>query len=111
MKYINIDYKGKVNDKQPFFATGTSLMGRIDVSYKELVNIFGKPNELGDDYKVDAMWLIFTPDGVATIYNYKDGKNYLGNEGLAIKDITDWHIGGKNKEVVTWIKKAVKNEV
>ncbi len=107
MKFINIDINGKVNNKIPHFVMGTCLMGLIDVSYKKLVEVFGKPNNLRDNHKTDAEWLIFTPDGVATIYNYKDGKNYLRKEGLEVEDITDWHIGGKNKQVVHRIRLAL----
>ena len=75
---------------------GTCLQGYITCDYKTLKKIFGNP-ENGDGYKVDAEWLIQFNDGVvATIYNYKDGKNYCGRNGLAKKHLTDWHIGGKS---------------
>lgn len=82
---------------------GSHLQGEIDVSYKTLVSIFGKQNVKTDGYKIDAEWLIHTPYGQGTIYNYKSGKNYLGKDGLAIKDIRDWHIGGINKEIYNCI--------
>ena len=111
-KFITISYNGKVKFEKPFFQTRTHLVGEINVSYDELVKTFGLPNEEGDDYKTDAEWSIFTPDGVATIYNYKDGKNYLGKEGLNVKDIRDWHIGGQSKSVISWIEKVlgIKND-
>ena len=78
---------------------GGHLLGGVDTSYKNIVAKFGKPNEKNDGYKTDAEWLIMTDKGHATIYNYKDGKNYLGKEGLNKTDITEWHIGGENQEV------------
>lgn len=73
----------------------TSLVGELDVSYAELVEVYGEPNAKADMYKTDAEWLLQAPDGtVATIYNYKSGRSYLGNEGDAVEDIRDWHVGG-----------------
>ena len=90
---------------------GTSLQGEIDISYKELVSIFGEPHSKGDGYKVDAEWILQfnTPEGpvVATIYNYKDGKNYLGRSGMATSRIRNWHIGSKEPIVTTLIKQAI----
>ena len=79
---------------------GGSLLGEITTSYENLVKKLGKPNRKNDGYKVDAEWLFFTGKGHGYIYNYKTGKNYLGKEGQKTKDITCWHIGGENKEVV-----------
>lgn len=78
----------------------TSLQGHIDAGYTELVTLFGKPTE-GDAYKVDAEWVLRFDDGaIATIYNYKTGKKYCGDEGLDVQQIRDWHIGGHDKKVV-----------
>jgi hypothetical protein len=78
--------------------SGTSRQGYLDISYQELVAILGPPHTNGDGYKVDAEWGLKFPDGtVATIYNYKDGKNYCGPEGLPTEAIRDWHIGGHTK--------------
>lgn len=73
---------------------GTSLRGYLTVSYAELVNLLGRPNMAGDRYKIDAQWAITVSGRALSIYNYKDGKNYLGSKGLPTKSITDWHIGG-----------------
>jgi putative N-acetylmannosamine-6-phosphate epimerase len=90
---------------------GTSLRGYVHTSYKTLHNLFGKPNlpkakEQGG--KIDAEWILETPYGIASIYNYKDGKNYNGRAGTAVKDITEWHIGGLNKETAILIQQAVE---
>ncbi len=74
------------------------LNGELDISYAKLVELLGEPNAGTDGYKTDAEWSIEF-DGVPfSIYNYKDGKNYLGSDGLDVEDIRDWHIGGSNKE-------------
>jgi len=73
---------------------GTHLVGAIDVPYKTLVKLLGKPNTIGDEYKVDAEWEIEVNGKVMTIYNYKDGKNYNGKSGIATTKLRDWHIGG-----------------
>jgi hypothetical protein len=83
---------------------GTSKAGAIECSYADMVAIFGKPNHQGDAYKVDVEWVLtFTLfeqyKKVATIYNYKDGKNYLGEKGLDAADLTDWHIGGRHEDM------------
>lgn len=83
-------------------SVGTSLQGHVDASYDDLVKTFGQPGS-GDGYKVDAEWVIETSAGVATIYNYKDGKNYCGHSGLPVEKIRDWHIGGHSPTVVSII--------
>lgn len=86
----------------------SSLQGYIDINYAELVDVFGTENSDGDGYKVDAEWQIKFEDGTyATIYNYKDGRNYCGEDGLDVDDITDWHIGGQNERAVARVQEAV----
>lgn len=79
---------------------GTSLMGEIDCSYYLLKRLFGNPCN-GDGYKIDAQWCLRFPCGtIATIYNYKTGKNYNGKSGQATSRIRDWHIGGHDLKAV-----------
>ncbi len=83
------------------------LQGYVTATYAELVTLFG-PSQCWDDHKSDAEWEIEVPGvGTAYIYNYKDGKNYLGAEGKAKEDITEWHIGGDTDAVVEPIQKLV----
>lgn len=85
-KYVRID--------------GTSLQSYITTDYATIKKAFGKPN-CGDEYKIDAEWDIEFSDGiVATVYNWKDGKSYLGKDGTPKTKITTWHIGGKSQEAV-----------
>lgn len=85
---------------------GTHLQGYINANYDYLVLQFGEPDENNfDDYKIDAHWAIRFSDGeVATIYNWKNGVNYLGEDGEDVKDIVEWHIGGINPDVVERVK-------
>jgi hypothetical protein len=72
----------------------THYQGKVDVSYGLLCILFGQPFS-GDAYKVDAEWVIEFEDGtIATIYNYKNGINYLGVDGTPTTQISSWHIGG-----------------
>jgi len=86
----------------------TGLKDEIDISYKKLVGTFGEPH-FSDGFKTDAEWdLKFPGDMVATIYNYKTGKNYLGDEGLETENIRDWHIGGSSKLAGLWVELALE---
>lgn len=86
---------------------GTSLQGHIDAKYSELVDLFGKPF-CGDNYKTDAEWIVKFADGtLSTIYNYKNGKNYCGDEGMATEQITDWHIGGETRQSLDSVQIAI----
>ncbi len=72
----------------------SSYQEAIDASYDKLVRLFGVPTINGDDDKVDAEWVIMDAQGRAIhIYNYKDGQNYLGDQGILTKNLRDWHIG------------------
>ena len=84
------------------------LQGYVDVEYKTLCKVFGKEHSKGDEYKVDAEWMLKFSDGTyATIYNYKDGKNYNGKSGLAKSKITDWHVGGSSELAVKRVQDAI----
>ena len=86
---------------------GTSFKGYLLANYNDLVSVFSWPITNIDDCKIDAEWIIKTPFGIATIYNYKDGKSYLGDDGLDFINICEWHVGGKNTETYVYIKNEV----
>lgn len=90
--------------------SGTSFKGYLLTTYEELVATFGQPKTNPDNHKVDAEWIIDTPHGVATIYNYKDGKSYMGDKGLEITQICEWHVGGKSIEPYNWVKKQISDQ-
>tara|TARA_R100000388_G_scaffold18765_1_gene14472 strand:+ start:142 stop:510 length:369 start_codon:yes stop_codon:yes gene_type:complete len=84
----------------------TSFKGHLNCSYQHLVASLGEP--LKSDCiggKSDANWeLEFGYGEVATIYNWKNGTNYLGEDGQLTENITDWHIGGHSKDVVRLVQ-------
>ena len=96
-------------------ANGTHLQGNVGATYQELVEVFGEPTKFNwssdSDNKVDVQWAIKFDDGtVATIYNYKNGLNYLGAEGKRVNEINMWNVGGHseravflvNEELIDW---------
>lgn len=90
---------------------GLSFLDDVIVSYTRLVELFGEPQK-GDEYKVDAEWIIRfknSCDYTCHIYNYKTGKNYLGDNGKDVEDISIWHIGGTNREVVYLIEEVLNS--
>ena len=81
---------------------GSFLQGQITCPFSLLVTLFGEPHE-GDTQVSDAFWPLKFDDGVtATIYNWKNGRNYCG--GPEVEHITKWNIGGYEKAAVDNIK-------
>lgn len=101
--------KHLVLNTSDYMLDGTHLQGLINIDYDKLVKLFGLPIQLeSDGYKIDAEWVLKFEDGkIATIYNWKDGHNYLGRYGKEVEDITEWHIGGHDSIVVDRIKKII----
>ena len=102
----------KVND-MGIKVGGTHLLGYMNASYDMITNALGYPLEDGfDNMKSDAEWHIEFDDGaVATIYNYKNGKNYLGEHGYHVCDIPQWHIGGRSADVVSRVVSLIPDAV
>ena len=87
------------------------LQGYITASYDRLVELFGEPTE-ADGYKVDAEWVVEFPDGtIAKIYNWKNGRNYCGHEGDPVELITDWNVGGYNKQAVRLVEDVLEGVI
>ena len=93
----------------PIDVSGTHLQGYINTTYAKLVDTFGEPNGDYDDYKSQAEWALVTPAGdVVTIYDYKQGARYRGRaHGIAVEDVTEWHVGGKVPTVVSWVQRQL----
>ena len=96
------------NEDAQISVGGTHFVGGVICSYDKLVQVFGEPLE--GHYKTDAEWYLKFPDGeIGTIYNWKNGKNYCGDDGLDVEEITTWHIGGRSEVVDTKINLLVGN--
>jgi hypothetical protein len=77
-------------------AAGTHLQGKLVADYDSLVKLFGQPITEGLD-KSDAEWEIRFDDGdIATVYNWKNGKNYCGDQGVEVGQIREWNVGGRD---------------
>ena len=86
------------------------LIEEVSIEPKRLIEIFGEPKSVGCD-KSDWEWVLEYEDGeVIYIYDWKIGKNYLGEDGFSLEDITYWHIGGdfgtekKAKDLVSFLR-------
>jgi hypothetical protein len=100
MNWRIIKMKFTTHNEAVIETSGTHLQGYVSVGYEELVRAFGEPL-CGDGHKVDAEWNVCFEDGTrATIYNWKNGKNYCGDEGQEVQEITEWNIGGHDKGAV-----------
>lgn len=87
---------------------GTSYQGQIEADYDELERLLGLSMD-GDGYKTDAEWWIQFRDGtVATIYNWKNGHNYLGEDGLDLEQIHYWNVGGKSKHALDLVNEMLE---
>ena len=96
---------------------GTFLQGTVCIDYNTLVEKLGTPKILKECAKVDVVWeLEIYPTVktkkpiIGTIYNWKNSKKYLGENGLDVKDITLWHIGGFDDKSVKYVKKLLNKK-
>lgn len=90
---------------------GSFYQGEVFANYHQLVELFGEPHEYFDDYKSDAEWYVEFDDGViATIYNWKNGRNYNGFDAPHVENINEWNIGGFSIEAAGRIQELCKPE-
>ena len=92
--------------------TGSHFMGMIGgdenpLTYTRLCELFGTPMS-GRDDKSSCNWVLEFEDGlIATIYDYKSSKNYLGEDGLWVSEMKEWHIGGHDEVVFNRVQKIL----
>ena len=100
MKII-VDRNGKVHRQQPDDPTkGASLQAQIGVTYDRLLEVFGEPTAVCQGTEAVA-WDIYTPAGVATIYNWR------GCLRPCVEHTTIWEVAAHSREPVKWIKEAL----
>lgn len=100
----------KITDEAMKLRNGTNFRGFVRAPYNQLVETFGEPYSDTDNHKTDVEWIITTPHGPATIYNYKNGYSYLGKSGLVLEEIDEWHVGGNNTESHKWVAQELTTD-
>lgn len=99
------------NDDDLININGTCYQGTLTANYIDIEDTFGEPLE-GDNYKTDAEWIVSFSVGdstvVATIYNWKNGKSYCGDDGDDVLDICEWNVGGHDPMCVALVEQAIK---
>jgi len=101
------------------FLPSTHGVGYFNAPFSYVRAILGEPIYKkafeGHDYKSDVVWQIIMsadPFDIIRVYNYKDGKNYLGDKGLNPEQITHWCIGSNNREKARlYISKRLNVEI
>lgn len=89
----------------------TCLQGEIHLSFQDLVDIFGQPEDISSTGKSDVQWAIEIDGVVATIYNWKNGPAYTGDDSIEVERIHEWNIGGHSQSAVMIVLNAVKKYV
>ncbi len=80
---------------------GTYFQAKFNASYYQLVDTFGLPERR--DY-IEVEWSFNYGNGViATIYNK--------NKGIAVENITEWHIGGYDFRAVQCVMQSIKDKL
>tara|TARA_R110000787_G_scaffold208627_1_gene318527 strand:+ start:1627 stop:1965 length:339 start_codon:yes stop_codon:yes gene_type:complete len=98
------------NEDEGICALNTPRQGALtDISYNQLCLAFGENMWVDGPDKVDWEWIVEFPCGtVASIYNYKDGPNYCGSEGLNRYQVTTWNVGGSSAEAYHLVMAALE---
>ena len=64
----------------------------LTAQYDHLVEAFGESTINGYSDKIDAEWYIAGDYDIARLYNWKNGRAYLGDAGPATENVTVWQI-------------------
>ena len=101
--------------KNPIDSTNTEFRGLLHTSYEDLVTVFGEPLD-GDGYKTDVQWKleIFTNSKktyIGRIYNYKNGKNFLGDKGFENENIDTWLVSSSGINAIPYIEKYLERRM
>lgn len=103
-----MNYDKKFKMIEPILLDGSFYVGEFESNYSTLVKWFGEPKVLTSG-KTDVSWWIGFEDGaMAQIYNYKNGKNYMGKYGIPIEDIKEWTVGGWDRIVIEYIRAIIE---
>ena len=116
-EYLYIDF-AIIHQNENVEPHGTHFQAKFNASYHQLVDTFGLPENLNEkhggltDNKIEVEWSFNYGDGViATIYNWKNGKNYDPEKGIAVEDMTEWHIGGYDFRAVQCVARSLRDKL
>lgn len=89
--------------------SGASLQSILSAPFEVLRTAFGEPERKTiQGSRTDVMWSLKFEDGtVAMIYDYKTGKNCLGDKGVAAESNHDWHISGFSTKAALVVAEAL----
>ena len=107
-----LDFKIKKENIIELF--GSCYQASLRGKFEDIIQIFGWPCYIGDDAsddrKVFVEWVLeFPSEQICTIYNYKNGYNYMGENGISVFDMEYWSVGGHNYEVINELKRILEN--
>ena len=89
---------------------GGALLNYLTSTSDNLISILGEPSK-SEMYKSDWSWIIQFDNGEQLeIYDWKVGKNYCGDHGLDLEDISEWHIGGYNQDLALTLKNLIESK-
>ena len=104
-KEVNMRYRILTGINDP----DIHYVGEFEANYSTLCKHFGKPQPGSADGKTDAIWYLEFENGLkATIYNWKNGKSYLGKAGLDLENIKEWNVGAIDRIVVDYIREMLE---
>ena len=107
-----IEIKYQTHNEKPEIDIIGHGRGNVTATYEQLIELFGKPMDKTAGYKIDAEWVLEYENGaIVTVYNWKNGKNYLGPEGLEVEDIDRWSVGGNTADAPDYVKRTIASEV
>jgi hypothetical protein len=81
----------------------TCYQNSIVIAYDKIVELFGQPIKIKKDERSTVEWIIKWEDGTITaIYDWYS--SYLD-----IEKVTDWHIGGLDKNAAHYLYEYIKS--
>tara|TARA_R100000808_G_C2143043_1_gene150799 strand:- start:1042 stop:1320 length:279 start_codon:yes stop_codon:yes gene_type:complete len=90
---------------------GTFKVGDLHATIDQLIAAFGEPVDTFDN-KTDWLWSLTFPDGtIATIYNWKNGPSYTGDDSIRVFDIERWSVGGRDSRAFDLVSEAIEEVI
>jgi hypothetical protein len=99
-------------------SNGTCLQGHLEFDFKTLLELLGEPKGGGSD-KTDLSWLIVLQDEISederihivTVYDWKIGKNYCGDDGMDVEQNNLWNVGCHSRKGFHLLNRYIKQRL